>query len=52
MKGVYVEYDLIHVRWYDPDGWECIEAVPFFGSIENSDRLSYLLSIGGEIIPD
>jgi len=47
-----MEYTIVHVRYYDAESWECIEAVPMFGSISNSRRLSYLLSIGGEIIPE
>ena len=47
-----MNYKLVHVVYYDAEGWECIEAVPLFDSIENSNRLSYLLSIGGEILPE
>lgn len=44
-----MEYTTVYVRYYDAEGWECIEEVPFFETI--SGRLAYLLSIGGEIIP-
>lgn len=46
------EYTIVHVRYFDEEGWECIEAVPMFGTVENSERLQYLLSIGGEVIPE
>ncbi len=46
------EYTIVQVVYLDADGFECIENVPVFGAIENSSRLEYLLSIGGEIIPN
>lgn len=45
-------YEIVHVRYFDDEGMEYIEAVPYFGSVEDSKRLAYLLSIGGEIIPE
>lgn len=47
-----MKYTTVYVRYTDSEGWECIEAVPLYGSILNSRRLCQLLSIGGEIIPD
>lgn len=47
-----MEYTIVHVCYRDAEGWECIEAVPMFGSVADSRRLSFLLSIGGEIIPE
>ena len=46
-----MENTIVHVRYYDAEGWECIEEVPFFG-LANNSRLSYLLAMGGEIISD
>ena len=46
-----MENTTVFIRYYDAEGWECIEAVPFFGLVGNS-RLSYLLAMGGEIIPE
>ena len=51
-KVVLMKYTTVFVRYNDPEGWECIESVPLYGSILNSRRLCYLLSIGGEIIPE
>jgi hypothetical protein len=47
-----MKYTIVHVRYTDSEGWECIESVPLYGSILISRRLNYLLSIGGEIIPE
>ena len=47
-----MKYTIVHVHYTDSEGWECIEAVPLYGSILISRRLNYLLSIGGEIIPE
>ena len=51
-KVVIMKYTIVQVLYTDSEGWECIEAVPLYGSILNSRRLCYLLSIGGEIIPE
>ena len=47
-----MKYIVVHVRYTDSEGWECIEAVPLYDSILNSRRLCQLLAIGGEIIPE